>query len=119
MITGIGVHDPTDSAFRINWTERSRSNGISVHDPPERAPMPMRHGCNQAMAAFCPAIAPCQVGIHRAFIDENQLRRGQLGLLLTPFDTRLGNVLTLLLGSVEGLYGMARPSSSGRIGCPE
>jgi hypothetical protein len=69
-----------------------------------RLPMPMRHGCDQAVAAFCPAIAPCHGGLHRAFIDENQLRRGQLGLLLTPFDTRLGNVLTLLLGSVEGLF---------------
>jgi hypothetical protein len=37
MITGTGVHDPPDWMFRINWTERSRSNGIRVHDPPEHA----------------------------------------------------------------------------------
>jgi hypothetical protein len=36
-IIAIGVHDPPDSAFRINRTERSQSNGFSVHDPPERA----------------------------------------------------------------------------------
>ena len=37
MITGIGVHDRPESVFRINWIGCSRSNGISVHDPPERA----------------------------------------------------------------------------------
>ena len=37
MITGIGVHDRPESVFTINWIACSRSNGISVHDPPERA----------------------------------------------------------------------------------
>ena len=37
MITGTGVHDRPESVFRINWIGCSRSNGISVHDPPERA----------------------------------------------------------------------------------
>ena len=38
MITGIGVHDPPDSAFTINWNGCSRSTGFGVHNPPERAP---------------------------------------------------------------------------------
>src|SRR4051812_18699307 len=66
--------------------------------------MPMRHGSDQAMAAFGPAIAPHHVGLHRAFINENQLRRGQFGLLLAPFNACLGNILALLLGRVEGLF---------------
>jgi hypothetical protein len=37
MITGIGVHDPPDSAFTINWIGCSRSTGFGVHNPPERA----------------------------------------------------------------------------------
>ena len=37
MITGIGVHDPPEFAFTINWNRCSRSTGFSVHDPPERA----------------------------------------------------------------------------------
>jgi hypothetical protein len=37
MITGTGVHDRPDSAFKINWTGCSRSNGIGVHDRPEHA----------------------------------------------------------------------------------
>src|SRR3954465_8030990 len=31
------IHDRTDSAFRINWTGCSRSNGNRVHDRPEHA----------------------------------------------------------------------------------
>jgi len=37
MITGIGVHDPPESVFTIDWNLRSRSNEIRVHDPPESA----------------------------------------------------------------------------------
>jgi len=37
MITGIGVHDPPESVFTIDWNLSSRSNGIGVHDPPESA----------------------------------------------------------------------------------
>jgi hypothetical protein len=37
MITGTGVHDRPESAFKINWNARSRSTGFGVHDPPERA----------------------------------------------------------------------------------
>jgi DNA-binding HxlR family transcriptional regulator len=37
MITGIGVHDPPEFAFTINWNRCSRSTGFSVHDPPEHA----------------------------------------------------------------------------------
>src|SRR4029450_13017081 len=77
-----------------------------------RLPMPMRHSCDQEMAAFCPAIAPCHVGLHRAFIDENQLRGGPLGLPITPFTPGLGNVLTRLLGSVEGLFLKVRSSAA-------
>ena len=40
MITGTGVHDRPDSAFKINWTGCSRSNGIGVHDRPEHASRP-------------------------------------------------------------------------------
>jgi hypothetical protein len=47
MITGIGVHDPPESVFTIDWNLCSRSNGIRVHDPPESAskdPSVARHG---------------------------------------------------------------------------
>ena len=37
MITGIGVHDPPESVFTIDWNLCSRSNGIRVHNPPESA----------------------------------------------------------------------------------
>src|SRR6185437_9375638 len=37
MITGIGVHDPPESVFTIDWNGCSRSNGIRVHHPPESA----------------------------------------------------------------------------------
>jgi hypothetical protein len=37
MITGTGVHDRPESAFTIDWNECSRSTGIGVHDPLERA----------------------------------------------------------------------------------
>ena len=37
MITGVGVHDPPESVFTIDWNLCSRSNGIRVHDPPESA----------------------------------------------------------------------------------
>jgi hypothetical protein len=47
VITRIGVHDPPESMFKINWTECSRSTGIGVQDPPERANclaiVPTRH----------------------------------------------------------------------------
>ena len=43
MITGTGVHDPPESVFRINWNRCSRSNGIRVHDRPERAIDPSDH----------------------------------------------------------------------------
>jgi hypothetical protein len=67
-------------------------------------PMPMRHGSDRAMAAFGPTIAPCHVGLYRGFVDENELRRGQLRLLLAPFDARLGNIPARLLGGVERLF---------------
>jgi hypothetical protein len=37
MITGSGGHDRPESAFTIDWNECSRSTGIGVHDPAERA----------------------------------------------------------------------------------
>ena len=37
MITGIGVHDPPESVFTIDWNLCSRSNGIRVHDQTESA----------------------------------------------------------------------------------
>jgi hypothetical protein len=40
MITGTDVHDRPDSAFKINWTGCSRSNGIGVHVRPEHAHRP-------------------------------------------------------------------------------
>ncbi|HME21177.1 MAG TPA: hypothetical protein VKI44_07455 [Acetobacteraceae bacterium] len=43
MITGTGVHDRPDSVFRINWSGCSRSNGIRVHDRPERADITPTH----------------------------------------------------------------------------
>jgi len=50
MITGTGVHDRPESVFRINWIACSRSNGISVHDPPERA------ASRGALPAYLPRI---------------------------------------------------------------
>jgi hypothetical protein len=55
------------------------------------------------MATFGPAIAPRHVGLHPGFVDENELRRGQLRLLLAPFNACLGNVRTRLLGGMNGL----------------
>ncbi|HQT80294.1 MAG TPA: hypothetical protein PLD10_24920, partial [Rhodopila sp.] len=37
MSTRTGVHDPPESAFMINRIRRSQSNGIDVHNQPERA----------------------------------------------------------------------------------
>jgi hypothetical protein len=37
MITGTDVHDRPELTFTINWIGCSRSNGIGVHDRPERA----------------------------------------------------------------------------------
>jgi hypothetical protein len=37
MITGFGVHDRPEYVFKIDWNRCSRSPGIRVHDPPERA----------------------------------------------------------------------------------
>jgi hypothetical protein len=74
--------------------------------------MSMRNGSNQAMATFCPAIAPRHVGLHPGFIDENKFRWSQLWLLLAPFGACLGNVLTRLLGGVEGLFLKLRSSVS-------
>jgi FkbM family methyltransferase len=42
MITGIGVHDPPEFAFTINWNSCSRSTGFSVHSPPEHAIQDLR-----------------------------------------------------------------------------
>jgi hypothetical protein len=75
-------------------------------------PMSMRHGSDQAMAAFGPAVAPCHVGLDPGFIDENELRRGQLRLLLAPLDTRLGNIRTRLLGGMERLFLNVRLSAA-------
>ena len=36
-------------------------------------PMSMRHGSDQAMATFCPAIKPRHAGLNRAFINKNKL----------------------------------------------
>src|ERR1700690_3454433 len=74
--------------------------------------MSMRNGIDQAMAPFCPAIASCHVGLHRGFINENKPRWRQLRLLLAPFDACLGNVLTRLLGSVEGFFLKVRSSAA-------
>ena len=47
MITGIGVHDPPEFVFMINWSRCSRSTGFSVHDPPERAVVAATQACGQ------------------------------------------------------------------------
>src|ERR1700690_1797757 len=64
------------------------------------------------MATFCPAIAPRHVGLHPGFINENKLRWSQLRLLLAPFDACLGNILTRLLGSMDGLFLKVRSSAA-------
>jgi hypothetical protein len=74
--------------------------------------MPVWNGSDQAMANFCSTIAPRHVLLHRGFIDENKLRWGQLPLLLPPFGACLGNVLTSLLGGVEGLFLKLRSSAA-------
>src|ERR1700712_3611021 len=81
--------------------------------------MSVRNGRDQAMATFCPAIAPSHVGLHPGFINENKLRGSQLRLLLAPFDASLGNILTCLLGGGDGLYkaDQARPASYSSIWC--
>jgi hypothetical protein len=39
-----------------------------------RLPVSMRNGSDQALAAFCPAMASRHVGLHPGFIKENKLR---------------------------------------------
>ena len=58
MITGTGVHDRPESAFRINWIGCSRSNGIGVHDRPERAYEKTEIGMDHAsQVQKCPSLA--------------------------------------------------------------
>jgi hypothetical protein len=94
--------------FTVDRTINGKRGGQAVAaqraDEGRCFPVPMRHGGDQAMAAFCPAIVPRHVGLHRAFINENKLRCSQFRLLLAPFSACLGHVITILLGRVEGLF---------------
>jgi hypothetical protein len=63
MITGIGVHDPPESMFTIDWNLCSRSNGIGVHDPPESA----------ALTEFLAPAPHSLVGDDHAPFLQNQL----------------------------------------------
>ena len=59
MITGTGVHDRPDSVFTINWNRCSRSNGIDVHHPPERAPI-----CEAVLATGGHFVFVCKLDSH-------------------------------------------------------
>jgi hypothetical protein len=99
-----------DCAIDDEWS--GQAVAAQRADKGGRLPMSMRNGSNQAMTTFCPAIAPGHVGLHPGFINENEFRWSQLWLLLAPFGACLGNVLTRLLGSVEGLFLKVRPSAA-------
>jgi hypothetical protein len=61
----------------------------------------MRHGIDQSLAAWCPAVKPSHVGLDPGFINENKPARGQARLLLAPLRARLGDVCSVLLSRSE------------------
>ena len=73
--------------------------------------MPVGYCINQPVAHRGPAIEPDHVGLGPGFIDEDQLARIQLRLVLAPLRPGLGYVRTILLGGPERLFLSDRPSS--------
>jgi hypothetical protein len=55
VFTATGVHDRPESLLTINWIECSRSNGIGVHDPPERAIISGLDAPSTRVTAFVPS----------------------------------------------------------------
>ena len=80
-----------------------------------RLTMAVRVAHPQPLAPAATAVAACHVGRCPRFIDEDQPLGIEIELPLEPglaLDQNVGAVLPL---GMRGLYGMARPSSSGAV----
>src|ERR1700704_5815646 len=64
----------------------------------------MGRGVDQPRAALTAASETNHIGFGPCFIDEDQPGGLQAGLALTPFRSSLGNVRSVLLRRVQGLF---------------
>ena len=67
-------------------------------------PMSVWHASDHTVAAWCTAIAAGHIGRDPGFINEYQLRRVQLRLAVAPILSRRGDVGTVLLRRMLGLF---------------
>jgi hypothetical protein len=67
-------------------------------------PVAVRAGIDQPGAALRAAIEPDHIGFCRGLIDENQFSRVEAGLDMAPLGSGFGNVGTVLLSGVQGLF---------------
>jgi hypothetical protein len=47
---------------------------------------------------------PDHLGRNRRFVDEDEARRGELGLLDLQFGTRCSDIRTILFGGVQSFF---------------
>ena len=75
--------------------------------------MTMWRGVDQPRAALTAASETNHIGFGPGFIDEDQSGGRQAGLALTPFGSGLGNVRSVLLRRVQGLFLMSNATERG------
>ena len=66
--------------------------------------MSVGDGADQPLALRRAAVKPGHVGLGRCLIDEDQLVRVKVPLLLAPFSSRRSNIRPVLLSRPQGLF---------------
>jgi hypothetical protein len=109
MITRTGVHDRPEWPFTINWIGCSRSNGIGVHDPPERAGggvwtrgLLIRRNISDGERAYFSTWCPAGTSLETLVAVE-----GQRWSVEDGFETAKTDSVSTITSPVPGMVGTA------------
>jgi hypothetical protein len=102
------LFDVSEKQFAINRTveQARRGNTIMTQACNEGGchPVPVWHVANHSLAAWRTAVAAGHIGCHPAFVDENQLAGVEFRLSVAPRLPLCGDIRTVLLRGVLGLF---------------
>ena len=91
-----------DRAIEDLW--RDEAAKADAADQRDRLVMAVRHGGAQPSSAPASSAFARQIGRGAGFIDEDELRRVEIGLSLEPFEAALQHVRPLLFGGMRALF---------------